>query len=60
MDDTAFAESCSNDHRDDYWTCPGCYGDLGDIGKGEHDCPHCHRRIRCTVEQFPSCVTDLV
>lgn len=32
------ATECSNPHRVDYWTCPGCYHDLGNIGAGTHWC----------------------
>lgn len=55
-----FAEQCSNDHRDDWWTCPGCYTDLGDVGKGVRECPTCKRLVECTVVQFPSCLAELV
>lgn len=55
----AFASSCSNDHCDDRWTCPGCYTELGDVGQGEHECPGCGRRVICTLETFTSCVAEL-
>lgn len=60
MSDEPFADACSNSHRDDDWTCPGCYHDLGDVGRGDHTCPNCHRAIRCTVEYEPACHTHLV
>ena len=50
----------SNPHRDDYWTCPGCYHDLGDVGRGRHSCPSCQRIINCTVEYEPACYSELV
>lgn len=53
------AEVASNPGRDDYWTCPGCYTDLGGIGRGEHVCPACDRAIVCSVEYEPVCVTKL-
>jgi hypothetical protein len=59
MFDKPHANTCSNTHRDDHWTCPGCYHDLGDIGEGEHVCPHCNRAITCTLKQVPECVCRL-
>lgn len=55
-----FAESCTNPHRDDYWTCPGCYTDLGNIGRGRHTCPTCERTIECDVIHEPGCRTEIV
>lgn len=49
----------SNPHRDDYWTCPGCYHDLGDVGRGEHECPSCNRMVTCTIEFEPACYSEL-
>ncbi len=46
---------CSNPNRDDYWTCPGCYHDLGNVGAGTHWCPECGRCVICTVEYQPAC-----
>lgn len=46
---------CSNPGRDDYWTCPGCYHDLGNVGAGTHWCPECGRCVICTVEHHPAC-----
>lgn len=54
------ATQCSNPHRDDYWTCPGCYTDLGNVGEGDHVCPTCDRPIRCTVEMEPACHCSLI
>lgn len=53
------ADECSNPGRDDFWTCPGCYTDLGCIGEGDHTCPHCDRDITCTIEHQPVCTTRL-
>lgn len=50
----------SNPHRDDFWTCPGCYHDLGDVGEGEHKCPKCKRTVSCCVEHEPACHSRLV
>ena len=55
-----YAFTCSNPHRDDYWTCPGCYVDLGNIGKGDHTCPNCSRKIHCSVEYRPACLSRLI
>jgi predicted amidophosphoribosyltransferase len=54
-----YSDRTANPHRTDYWTCPGCYEDLGDIGSGRHRCPTCDRAIVCTVEYEPECVTRL-
>lgn len=54
-----FAECCANAGRDDYWTCPGCYHDLGDVGCGFHTCPECLREIECSLDYQPVCVTRL-
>ncbi|MBL3569887.1 hypothetical protein BV509_00865 [Rhodovulum sulfidophilum] len=51
--------SCSNPGRDDYWTCPGCYHDLGDVGEGRHTCPECGRGIDCAIDIQPVCVARL-
>ncbi len=48
-----------NPGRYDYWTCCACYEDLGDIGEGEHICPHCDHKIECTQEDQPVCHTRL-
>lgn len=55
-----FADTCANAGRDDYWTCPGCYHDLGNIGSGRHTCPECERAIECEIDHQPVCVTSLV
>jgi len=55
-----FSETCGNDHRDDHWTCPACHTDLGDVGKGTHECHECKRLVRCSIEHFPSCRSRLV
>lgn len=54
------SESCSNPGRDDYWTCPACYHDLGDVGRGRHTCPECERELECTLDSEPVCTTALV
>lgn len=54
-----FQTQCCNAHRDDYWTCPGCYHDLGNVGRGTHTCPECGRLLHCTVEYEPACYTRL-
>lgn len=48
------ATECSNTGQDDYWTCPGCYHDLGSVGAGTHWCPECGRCVICTVEYHPA------
>lgn len=60
MSDEPLSEHLSNPHRDDYWTCPGCYHDLGDVGSGCHTCPNCSREIECTVEMEPACHSRIV
>lgn len=57
--DKPLSDRCSNPGRYDYWTCPGCYGDLGDIGTGLHTCPHCERQIECEIDHEPVCITRL-
>lgn len=54
------ATHCSNPNRHDYWTCPGCYTDLGNVGVGDQVCPTCDRPIRCTVEMEPACHCSLI
>jgi hypothetical protein len=54
-----FDDHISNPHRDDFWTCPACYEDLGDVGTGETTCPKCERTIECTVEYEPACHSRL-
>lgn len=54
-----FAESCENPGRDDWWTCPGCYTDLGDVGQGEHRCTSCDRVLVCSVVYNPACRAEL-
>ncbi len=60
MDGKAFAEECSNPHRDDYWTCPGCYADLGDVGEGIHACSECERLLETTIVYEPCCHARLI
>lgn len=55
MIDEPLATHCSNSNRDNFWTCPGCYHDLGDVGEGTHSCDTCGRLIVCTVEHEPAC-----
>lgn len=43
----------NNPGRDDNWSCPGCYHDLGDVGEGVHQCPSCGRQVKCTLEHQP-------
>ena len=50
----------SNPGRDDYWSCPGCYHDLGDVGSGRTTCPECNREMDCTVEFEPACHSRLI
>jgi hypothetical protein len=57
---SALADHISNANRDDYWTCPACYRDLGDVGAGQQTCPKCARKIDCTIEFEPSCHSRLV
>lgn len=59
MTDRPLSTECSNDHREDYWTCPGCYNDLGDVGEGDAICPKCNRTVSCTLEYIPSCRSRL-
>ncbi len=54
-----FATKCANPHRDDLWTCPGCYHDLGNVGVGRFWCPECGRSVICTVQHHPSCHSQL-
>lgn len=49
----------SNPHRDDFWTCPACLTDLGDIGAGDHVCQACGSDVHCTVEYEPACHSRL-
>ena len=42
------------------WTCCACYGELGNIGEGSHQCPNCGATIDCKRESVPSFVTELV
>lgn len=51
---------CSNDHRDDMWTCPACYTDLGDVGPGTATCPKCSHTMKLTLAKFTSCVAELI
>jgi len=53
-----FETQCSND-RDDRWTTPCCYGELGNCGPGTHECPKCGRSVECTTETFTSSVCTL-
>ena len=53
------SDHISNSNRDDYWSCPGCYHDLGNVGEGTHTCPECERTIECTVEYEPACHSRL-
>lgn len=54
------AQECSNPGRDDYWTCPGCYHDLGCCGTGTVTCPECERTLICTIEHQPVCKAEIV
>jgi hypothetical protein len=53
------ATECSNAGHDDRWTTPCCYVELGDVGRGEHECPECGRTVYCFLETQPVCVTSL-
>jgi hypothetical protein len=55
MNHKPFADHCSNPGRNDYWTCPACYHDLGNVGCGRHTCPECQTEIDCTLEYEPAC-----
>lgn len=55
-----YSDHCSNPHRDDYWTCPACYHDLGNVGRGHHICPKCQTELDCTVEYEPACHARIV
>jgi hypothetical protein len=51
-------ERCSNDHRDNCFTCPNCLTDHDLQGSAEPQyltC-ECGARLRCEVEQFDSAV----
>lgn len=50
---------CSNTNRDDWWTSPCCYEDMGDVGEGVHACPKCGRDVRCSLEYVPQCMAEL-
>jgi hypothetical protein len=54
------ATHCSNPHRDDFWTCPGCYGDLGNVGSAIIVCAECGHKVECTVEYEPACHARIV
>ena len=54
------ANHCSNKGRDDYWTCPGCYTDLGDCGSGEVVCDKCGNLVKCTIEYEPACHAQII
>jgi len=49
------SDHCSNPNRDDYWTCPACYADLGNVGQRTLVCSHCSNKIVCTIEYEPAC-----
>ncbi len=52
--------SCSNPGRDDYWTCPACYADQGDVGDDNIvDCA-CGHRFKATLEHEPVCRSTLI
>lgn len=53
-------DSISNPNRDDYWSCPNCYHDLGDVGEGHHNCPSCGKLMNCTVVYEPACHSYLL
>jgi len=57
--DNTYDDHISNPGRDDYWTCPACIHDLGDVGEGDHDCPNCGRTVTCTIEHEPACHSRL-
>ncbi|WP_034999331.1 hypothetical protein [Beijerinckia mobilis] len=50
-----FSDHCSNPNRDDHWTCPACYKDLGNVGEHTIICPDCGNKILCTIEYEPAC-----
>lgn len=54
------ATHCSNPHRDDFWTCPGCYGDLGNVGSATIVCAECGHKVECTLEYAPACHARIV
>ena len=53
-------KDCRNTGRDDYWTCPSCYNDLGNVGETETECQKCGCIIMCTVQYEPSCYSKVI
>lgn len=51
---------CSNPNRDDHFTCPGCYNDLGDIADDLVRCPKCEAAVIGAVVQTPSASARLL
>lgn len=58
--DDPYSDSITNPNRDDYWTCPVCISDLGNIGEGIHTCSSCGAIIECSIIHQPACKADLV
>ena len=50
----------SNPNRDDYWTCPACYFDMGNVGTGQHTCKDCGKLVNCTIKHEPACHSDII
>lgn len=58
---SGLSDRCSNDHFDDWWTCPSCYRDLDGVKSDERvTCPNCGARLDLTLELFTSCVSTVV
>lgn len=51
---------CSNPGRDDYWTCPACYADHGDVGDDNIVECECGFSFRATLTSQPVCLSELV
>lgn len=55
-----YATQLKNPGRDDYWSCPACCHDLGNVGEGTHTCPSCGREMSCSIDYDPCCISELV
>ncbi len=54
--------SCSNTghYHPARYTCPSCYQDLLGIEEGDHTCPNCGAKLRCSIDYVPSFTAEVI
>jgi hypothetical protein len=55
----ALAYERENVGVDNNWISPCCDEPLGNVGRGEHNCPSCGRIVLCWNETIPVCKAAL-